>query len=448
MTGRPAKVTVAGLRRRNSSWRVRWRVEERDLQRTFPTRQQADRFRRKLLDAVDAGAVFDIRTGEPRSWGPKEIPTVAGWAKKWLALRWPELAASTRAADAETVVEVVCATLLREPDERADVRAYVRREICGRPGVEPELPMSNAEALAGAHVSRWSPRLDHVDRDMARTLWARLAVLKDGSTAAVTTARRRRTLATKLFDDAVREELLETNPLRSIERPRRKVANAVDPTKLPTVAELRRVIAAIEATGERGRRFGAFLTVLLLTGARPEEVHALEVDDITWPVEPGGWGVVHLSKVLTQSASAYTDDGASWQSRNQLKWRAPGEVRQVPIPPELVDRLREHLDEFPHGEKRRIITNAAGGPLTQTTAPLWRAGLAEVWPDGRHARLRPYDLRHVHATALLVQGVPPTRVAARLGHSVQMLYSTYAGVLSDETDGERDLIVSALADLA
>lgn len=103
-----------------------------------------------------------------------------------------------------------------------------------------------------------------------------------------------------------------------------------------------------------------------------------------------------------------------------------------------------HLAEFPVGEKRRVITNAAGGPSTQKTAAMRRAGLRTVWPDGQRDKLRPYDLRHVHATALLVQGVPPTRVAVRLGHSVQMLFSTYAGVLSDETDGERDLMITAL----
>lgn len=265
MTGRLPKVTVGEIRRRGSSWRVRWRVEERDLQRTFSTRQQADRFRRRLMDAIDAGSLFDLRTGEPRQRGPPQVPTVAAWARTWLELR------------------VRPGAVLSEPT----------------PG----------EVLGGAHVSRRSPKLDHVDREMARAVWARLAVRLDGSAAAVTTARRR-TLVTKLFDDAVREELLESNPFRRIGRPRRKVASRVDPNRLPTPAGVRKVIEAIESTGACGRRFGAFLTVMLLTGARPEEGHAVELDDITWPDRTGGWGALSLSKVLSPSPRPRTPTAA------------------------------------------------------------------------------------------------------------------------------------------
>jgi integrase len=43
--------------------------------------------------------------------------------------------------------------------------------------------------------------------------------------------------------------------------------------------------------------------------------------------------------------------------------------------------------------------------------------------------LRIYDLRHAAATTWLAAGVPMGEVARRLGHSVEVLVSTYVGAL-------------------
>jgi hypothetical protein len=45
---------------------------------------------------------------------------------------------------------------------------------------------------------------------------------------------------------------------------------------------------------------------------------------------------------------------------------------------------------------------------------------------------------------MLRSGVVPAEVARRLGHSVDVLMRTYAGVLDDETDRSNDLIQSEL----
>lgn len=53
---------------------------------------------------------------------------------------------------------------------------------------------------------------------------------------------------------------------------------------------------------------------------------------------------------------------------------------------------------------------------------------------------RPYDLRHGHATHLLVLGVPQTDIARRLGHSLAVLQSTYAHRINDMEDRSNRLI--------
>ena len=48
-------------------------------------------------------------------------------------------------------------------------------------------------------------------------------------------------------------------------------------------------------------------------------------------------------------------------------------------------------------------------------------GLAGTWPVRR-----PCDLRHVSLSLWLASGAPPADVAARAGHSVHVLLTTYA----------------------
>lgn len=44
---------------------------------------------------------------------------------------------------------------------------------------------------------------------------------------------------------------------------------------------------------------------------------------------------------------------------------------------------------------------------------------------------RPYDLRHSFASLLLQEGTNPADFAEQMGHSLQMLFSTYAHVMEE-----------------
>jgi integrase len=60
-----------------------------------------------------------------------------------------------------------------------------------------------------------------------------------------------------------------------------------------------------------------------------------------------------------------------------------------------------------------------------------------------HARL--HDLRHVHATTLLLAGVPVHIVAARLGHAdPSITLKVYAHVLREQTAGVADVFAQAI----
>jgi integrase len=60
-------------------------------------------------------------------------------------------------------------------------------------------------------------------------------------------------------------------------------------------------------------------------------------------------------------------------------------------------------------------------------------------------RISPYDFRHCCATMMLAAGVAPGEAARRLGHSVEVLLGTYAGVMGGDEDTANARIAAALS---
>jgi len=170
---------------------------------------------------------------------------------------------------------------------------------------------------------------------------------------------------------------------------------------------------------------------------RPSEVAALTAEGCYLPET--GWGHLTFADASPAVGRAFTDDGTVHEHRG-LKGRNKGRpntvsrgrrpARRVPIPPELVILLREHINRFGVGPGGRLFRSENGNPLQPST--WWR-----VWQKVREFSLtpaqvaspllqRPYDLRHSGVTWRLNSGVPPTEVAAWAGHSVEVLMRTYA----------------------
>ena len=67
-------------------------------------------------------------------------------------------------------------------------------------------------------------------------------------------------------------------------------------------------------------------------------------------------------------------------------------------------------------------------------------------PSGTPEVARLHDLRHVHATTLLLAGVPVHVVAARLGHAdPSITLRVYAHVISDQLTEAADIFARAVA---
>lgn len=206
-----------------------------------------------------------------------------------------------------------------------------------------------------------------------------------------------------------------------------------------------RFFAAVETHSKRGKRMKPFFGCMYYAALRPEEASDLRLENLV--SLPGqGWGEMILTHSTPRSGSLWTDSGKP-RERRALKHRAHGDTRHVPIHPELVAMLREHLDEFGTGSYGRLFIGPRGGIITD------RAYL-KVFHEARRAALTerearsplldvPYALRHAAVSTWLNAGVAPPQAAEWAGHSVAVLLRIYAKCISGQQDEAKRRIFDA-----
>ena len=141
---------------------------------------------------------------------------------------------------------------------------------------------------------------------------------------------------------------------------------------------------------------------------RPGEVKALRKDGCYLPAT--GWGKLTLSRSRPQSNKRWTDSGEGFDDRG-LKHRAENDTRSVPIPPELVMILREHIKEFGTAPRWAAIQNGYRRHDLRHTAAWATARTLALTPEQVASPLatRPYDLRHAAVSLWLNGGVAAHR---------------------------------------
>ncbi|MFE9128667.1 tyrosine-type recombinase/integrase [Streptomyces sp. NPDC007148] len=447
-------VKVWGVRKRNtkrSSYDVRWTVAGNVFSEQFRTKGLADHHRSKLLRASHAGEEFDTVTGLPDSL-VERAPSMTWYtfALKYLAMKWPHAAPNTRNGINEALTAVTVALLDERPGMPADelLRKALRNWafVLPSPG-DRELPSDVADALHWvAKASR--PLSDLADAAIGRAVLDSLKIKLDGTAAAAETVRRKRRTLVNALHYAVDLGEFRENPITAIRWKKPKVANEVDPRVVANPEQARALLTAVSYVGgygrARGRRLVGFFACMYYGALRPAEVVGLTEADLKLP--GNGWGTALLNRTRPSVGKQWTDSGETHDDRG-LKNRPVEEVRPVPIPPQLVAILREHLETFGSAKDGRLFTNERGGVVGSST-------YYRVWQEARMLALspatvasplaaRPYDLRHSALSTWLNAGVDPTEVAARAGNSVEVLLSRYAKCI----DGRQEIVNRKIEEL-
>lgn len=205
-----------------------------------------------------------------------------------------------------------------------------------------------------------------------------------------------------VFKTAKREELIDSNPVEGVERPKIKVKR----WRILEPAEVSRVLRGFK--DEQARTM--FLT-LVLTGVRRFELQALR------------WRDVDLVECVLRVRDSKSEEG----------------VRSIALSPTLAEALWQHRRRSGYqGDDERVFCHAERGSTIghEWFAEQFRAALKEA---GISDYIRPFhDLRHTAITNDAAAGSSPIAVMSKAGHRSMATTQTYlhlAGVVfADEAN--------------
>jgi integrase len=419
---------------------------------------QADSFRSSLLTVARNGEAFSLTTGRPVSWQrdepeEKPEPSISWYAftLEYTAMKWPYALPNHRRGIAEALTDATEVMLAGEehPYTREEIRRALRTwAFSARPRGQKEPPEGIAPVIRWLETATVPVTILTEPGTGAARTWAlldRINKKQDGARAAANTANRKRAVLSNAIHYALEVSILPTNPLTAVKCTRPRTLKTVDPRVVVNADQARRFLTAVGDQGPRGERMVAFFGCMYYAALRPEEATELRRSNLT--SLPGhGWGEMTLTNSEPRSGSNWTDDGTVRQ-RSVLKHRAPGETRTVPIHPELVTLLRNHLKQYGTGPGGRVFTLARGGVLTDRAyLAIFHKARAAAFTKAEAASLlarRPYDLRHAAVSTWLKATADPPQVAEWAGHSVAVLLGVYAKCISGQQDEAKRRILEA-----
>ncbi|MFW5415470.1 tyrosine-type recombinase/integrase [Nocardiopsis sp. CNT-189] len=417
---------------------VRWKVARREKSQTFKYKSGAENFLFDLRRAVKNEEAFDVETGLPESMTEK--PSGVSWldySASYVAKRWGKDAPNTRKGVLEALATTVPA-LVRDLPGKPD-RKILYRAVChyALPPV-PEGQTAKTPPPDIAAALRWLEKASLpvsavMDEDVLTEALKALTLRLDGKPAAANTVARKRSVLYNALKRAAKgkKRLIPKNPMPDVDWEPDKAAEQIDRRSVCNPRQAAELLTAVTYVGSRdplrGRRLVAMFGCMYYGALRTAEALALREQDCDLP--ESGWGMLYLAKSSPEVGKRYTGTGNRHDPRH-LKHRAANEVRPVPIPPVLVRMLREHISEFGTAPDGRLFRQPGGNVIPSSSyTDVWRqARLLALPPDKADSPLaeRPYDLRHAGVSAWLNSGVPPTKVAERAGHSVNVLLRVYA----------------------
>lgn len=433
---------------------VRWSVAGTPFHEVFKTKALADRYRAKLLRAVDRGEPFDTVTGLPDSLRPETAAsTLLELAVTYLDKRWPGASAKQRDSMTDSLAVAIPALVrpVRGRPEPAVLRRALRSHLLPPPRREVE--RSDEVVAAASWIARASlPVAELTEAGHAQALVEALERKLDGGPAAYQTYRRRRAVVFNLLEFARETGTLSANPLGQVRRKRgHKPVQEVDRRVVVNPRQARELLTSVTYVGgyqrASGRRLRAFYGCMYYAAMRPGEVLGLRLSDCELPLN--GWGRVTVEETRPTAGKAWTDSGEA-HDRRGLKQRSPGEVRLVPIPPPLVRMLQDHVKEFGTAEDGRLFSSERGNVVAASSYyRVWRQARELALRPGQVSSVlaaRPYDLRHACVSQWLSSGVPAAEVAARAGHSVEVLLKIYAKCVDGQETEMNQRIMAGLGE--
>ena len=211
--------------------------------------------------------------------------------------------------------------------------------------------------------------------------------------------------------------------VRMAKRDKRRLEVGVD---VPSPEEIRQIIA--KAKG----RWRPLIVTAIFTGLRSSELRGLTWEHVDFDAK--------MIRVRQRADR--------WHDLGSLKSHAGD--RDVPLPPMVVNVLKEWRLACPKGDLDLVFPTGAG--KVEAHSNIYRRGLGATLEacelpgkDGRQ-KYGLHALRHFYASWLIGQGFKPKRVQQLLGHSsIQMTFDVYGHLFPSEEDDHERLAAGELA---
>jgi integrase len=385
-------------------------------------------------------ASYDVKIWDIRRNASSKTPS-------YMATRWVYSAARTRETMTYALLSLVPALtkdLPGRPDDeelRTVLRDYAFLPDKRRGELRPE-----HKAAFGWLEAASLPLTDLLEPAVIRSALDAIVLRFDGRPAAANTVRRKRAVLHHMMESAVELKKLSVNPLHAVKWKPPKASGTVDPRTAVNPMQARELLDAVRQVGRtRGPRMVAMFACMYYAALRPEEASDLRRQNCDLPAD--GWGLITLERARPQANKRWTDSGETHDERG-LKHRAKDDTREIPIPPALVAILREHIEAYGAEKDGRLFRTSKGRPFSSSA-------YSAVWQEARRLAFtaeqlasplaaRPYDLRHAAVSLWLNAGVPPTEVAQRAGHGVDVLLRVYAKCIEGQRARANGQITMAL----
>ncbi|MEV0065409.1 integrase [Amycolatopsis sp. NPDC050768] len=422
----------------NVTYRVRWTLDGimPPYGKTFGTFALADGYRSNLIAAARKGEPFYLDGGLPRSLAVKVTSSLSmlDLAVGHADQKWAGAAPKSRRSLASSLVTITLA-MVREGAEIDVTSRQVRMALTQAFNKKVSDDGLSDDVIAQMSEIRRAvrPAADFAKPSVLRMVLDGFARNVNGSVSAEDTVRLRRVALRDLLDFGVEEKVFDTNPMDEVKVKKRNYeVAAVEPGVVANPIQGRMLIAAAR---ERRPELAAFFGLMFYAGLRPEEALDLKAADLEIPAEGRGW--LRLGSARPQIGGEWTDSGEHSEAR-QLKHRARGSTRSVPVASELTELLHAHIAIFGTAPDGRLFRGIRGGSLnTSVYQRVWSATRRDVFTPtvavGPLAK-RPYDLRHAALSLWLRTTGDPTLVAKWAGNSPAILLKTYAKCVSGGDD--------------
>ncbi len=405
---------------RPKRFEVRWTVDNKQYSRSYSIKAQAESFRADLQVRARNGEVFDPSTGLPHSQNQTNCYELS---QQMVSEKWQVSSAKSRVTEVDNLAYILCTLIPTNRTAPDGLRLALRASLGRR---NPKLTPTEKSHLNW--LQRASLPVNSIDPTTVKRVLKQLSNKPNGGTYSHSIQRQRRVYLSGLMSYALEQELITINPVKIVKT---RLANQTPMTPVKNIADIPTAQKIINDVTDPVIK--AFLTTILYAGLRPSEASALTVTDCELP--DTGWGTLNLTKSTSRTATAWTDTGDTRDQRG-LKHRAAGTTRNVPIPPQLVAKLRETIGDKTQGhifvtKKRRIYSDST---------------ISRHWNKSRNLHnltdelRRIYDLRHLCASTWIAAGLPITEIASRLGHSSEVCLRVYAHTIETHRDYYNEMI--------